>query len=834
MFQRMAEGVTGEQFHLTVPQQLLEQAPAALSEPVADVAPPASVVDNVDVPRPRSSVDAAFERDERRQAEADALREHAAREYEVETLYDSRYPDASTIPALSNPSTQPIAATPSPPPPPAPAPTSHSDHVPPPPDESPVIVPNLPSHSFSSHFQHEIGPAPGFHSAVRFDLPAAVTREEDVPNAEEEAAQDVGDAPLRGEDLEGTTLPLGEAVDASQTVQHEAEDVEGGVKEGGLMIIDDDNDAEIVSPALHVPSDVDDSAPPIADKPLVGATPLPADAGVTNGPHLFTGVAPPQNPLIAPPTTSDAADEPAIVKETLSSEAATAVEWTTQPQPVESSLAVDPSALPLPTTITPSSTSPSFVLPVFNPRPLSSHFQLETGPAPDFDSRVRFQLPATVSREVDVPNREEEGDEAMESVQEGSATVLPLGQAIDASHPAIHQAEDVEPLAQSGLTIVDDDDEGFSAPTAGEAMVDEAPPSPVKATFGATPPPSDLKSPNSTAAHLHNGVAPPQNPSIVPLSLPVTPAAASPANVERSPTPPLPTIAVEPSTSDYSAPDEVKFAVDDDEEEEDELADDVEEDGDVTPERAVYGLGLPEGEQVETSYDVAQDSDEEEEEEEDRQEKKEVEEITIEDSSDEEGAEVEQGTSLAPSSEPIDYRTEDERELEEQQEVEREDEIQENDQVRLIPSRFSQSRLTSHPRLQLVSEVDELASSAIAPSSPAAALTSHSPIAIHGVIEPGEFSFDTPIRFGGEGEQSMEPRESLDDPIEVDGEVLPEAKEEAASDVPVVEEVPSAAEEVGEEVGEKLQASEVQLARGDSVETSTEVRSFLPSLFVPG
>ncbi|GAA5973940.1 hypothetical protein JCM11641_001232 [Rhodosporidiobolus odoratus] len=594
--------------------------------------------------------------------------------------------------------------------------------------------------ALDSHFQREIGPEPAFDSRVNFPV-APIQTSVDAPLESQERNQEETVQEMI-EEKDREVAPLGEAQDVLHGVRAgEQADLPTGVGEaGGMQVVDDDE-----------PFSTGEVTSATASEPRVSA---PSPSGPMREPvdPVSLAAVEPSTPL-QPDAAADAPLSPAGPVDVPTSSPRPAAESAYSAYQAISAPPRDPFPPPQPDPIVPihALTEPTF----------SSHFCREIGPEPAFDSRVQLDLPPTVTREGDALDWDEERAREvkrmtrLEEAGREEGEVLPLSQAVDASKSEQREADDFQqPRAEkSGLTIVDDDDElpatADSAPTV-EAVL--SPPPHEKSVLGATPPPPDLPV-SVDDPPIVDGVAPPQNIALVAEPLPATPAVQAPsppsfpsasstqidqlassaitvniapAEPSLQPRPPSPAI---PSATQ----DEIRFddfmKLDDsieDEGEGDEAGDEdqlVSEDERSSP-RPSGGtskgvLGLPAGEDVETSdaapieLDESEDEDSEEEEEEGEGTKNgEVEELVIASSEDDDESVVEEEKSRveqAPSSEPIDYRSEDERAMEDRELVEEPDE-----------------------ELQTVSDVQ----------------VARSPLHVHDVAEPGEWSPDMPLRFG--------------------------------------------------------------------------------------
>ncbi|GAA5954808.1 hypothetical protein JCM10213_008946 [Rhodosporidiobolus nylandii] len=592
-----------------------------------------------------------------------------------------------------------------------------------------------PRPALSSHFQNEIGPRPDFDSRV--DLPASPTQTNvDAPLESQERNQEESVEEMI-EEKEGEVAPLAETQDVLHAVSGEQADGPAGPSEaGGILVVDDDEPFAETAASASVAEERAASLPPFEDRatPSGGSPRLPTEAVSAPAPS------PPPADLEAPAPASPsrpAADLPHAVPASSSRAEA---------------MARDPSPSPTPDPIVP-------VHGLQEPH-LSSHFQLEPGPAPSFDSQVKLDVPPTMTREEDVMDSDEEREQEEDRLrrngeaEETKTRALPLERLVDASKSEQRQQVDVEQPQQAdgGLMIVDDDDQLPASPAAATAVEVSPPPSsPKKVVLGATPPPADAAATTvreDGSPPIVDGVAPPQNPALVPEPLPATPNVASPASGPLSPAPPPTTDLESAAPASFPSPapphskgsleqDEIRFddfveldGSEGEEGEEDQLAQDEADDGDLTPDRANRfspsaataggALGLAPGEDVgEMSDAVYSSSDNERDDEapetDGKGEKSAPEEIMLGSSSDvavEEGQQPSATREQAPSSEPIDYRSEDEREIEE-----------------------SEAMKQDEPAL-------------LVPESASPPPPFHSPLRVHDVLEPGEWSPDRPIRFG--------------------------------------------------------------------------------------
>ncbi|GAA5851175.1 hypothetical protein JCM8547_004155 [Rhodosporidiobolus lusitaniae] len=671
-----------------------------------------------------------------------------------------------------------------------------------------------------SHFQLEDKPAPPLDSKV--DLPInPVETSVDAPlesqerNQEEtveEGSEEVEQGKVTGEERQEEEQNLLET-----KVGGEQADYAVVAEQQGFAVVDDDEPIANAEPAHDVV--VDEGAlplPPVEAVEVVEAEPA-------------APVAPSPLPQATSPLPAAAPSLPP---------APPADDLTTQAVSAKRSPFPHPDPM-----ILPASSLPRFHL--------SSHFQLEPGPAPAFDSRVRLDLPPTVTREIDAVDSENERDEGETRRRNGEETgeekYHTLAEAVDVSGPSEKEAADVEsaPAAEEGLTIVDDDEDVLHSAPSG--IVQTAPPpapSSPRKRLGATPPPPATDA-NATAlgyyappssVHIHGGVAPPTNPSILPPTLPTTPAEATPAPTESV----EPSVEPEQEEKGQESEDFVGFGGNNEEEQEDASVEKEDEPSSDLPASSSAGvLGLPAGEEVEMGEPVQGEDDDEDTEEQVEEPKEEgVEEIDLVGSSDEEEKEngekqvevpqeeeEEKGRETEPSSEPIDYRTEDELELEAQEQAEGgEQEMDEVDQIMLADVEED--------------EIDQLASSVANPSSPAPAASApendDQHVHIHNVVEPGEWHEGEPIRFGDAPPAASEPQQEQETVLEEEplstrasvkepsASAEPDQQKGGKDDEPVAVEM---SEEYGggEEESAAVQPTDVQSARGGSVETASEL-----------
>ncbi|GAA6034683.1 hypothetical protein JCM8097_001116 [Rhodosporidiobolus ruineniae] len=615
------------------------------------------------------------------------------------------------------------------------------------PDERPATA--------SSHFQLEPGSAPDFDSHV--NLPVAPTETKvDAPLESQERNQDesVSEAIEEAQEVPPPTEG-GQDISGPAAVAEQA-DVPAGPAPAstGLQVVDDD---EPIEPA---------SSLPVEEEQL----PLP----------------PPPPP--APSVSAPAPPAPTVTDEAVSSLPSPPPESQPLPHAVPAS---DLTAEAVARNPSPSS-APDPIVPVHALQDplstLSSQFQLEPGPAPDFDSPVRLPPVPTITREVDALNSDEErerDEEQRRKAGEQAASaeqVPPLQQLVDASTSAQREAQDFEqpPVQESGLMVVDDDEEDFqAAQTASDVVVETAPPapaSPQKRVLGATPPPADAESTALTAEGdqppIIDGVAPPQNLDLVPEPLPASPVAASLPLSAPSPAPASAPFADEPEptaalASESAAEDKIPFEddtvmVDNAEDEQDELDEEGDESGEIvlgTPGRVspssvggVLGLGADEAYEVSTAPGPESDDEDEGEQEAPKQNgaaEKEAEELVLS-SSDavvEEAAESvpPAARETAPSSEPIDYRSEDERAIEAREVEEEELAVETEPAVEAEEPRQEQQQQQEGP----IKPFGSFPSSTTTIANPPSAHIHSSPISIKNVVDPGEWHAGEPIRFGG-------------------------------------------------------------------------------------
>ncbi|GAA5821648.1 hypothetical protein JCM3770_003605 [Rhodotorula araucariae] len=659
---------------------------------------------------------------------------------------------------------------------------------------APLSAPHL-----SSHFRFETGPTPALDSPVpyppvhaehNFDSPV---HEGDLTRGEEEAPVRVGvDAEeMRDEALVGRARPLEGAEDATGTHVCEQEDVEtdSAVGGGGLVVIDDDAD---LAPVLedNTQESADVKTAPGLEHVVLTATPPPIDTSVeVSQPPIVDGVAPPQNPALLPsarPATPLAA---AALTNANASPGA--------PAPYPPFAPVEPVLNPgfIPSTYTSEDDSgPSAPSSALSPSHLSSHFQISAARVPTVDSRV----PYTSRGEEEAPLRV--GVEAEElRVDALVGRARPLEGAEDSTRTHMHEQEDVETGRAGdagGLVVIDDDADlapsGEENVRIAQETVDvNSKTEPERIVLGATPPPG---------APVVNGVAPPQNLELIPAPAPPSPPAP---NNEALPAPSADLAAASDAVAAPHPADEIRF--------EDLVALDssTDEDGDdsadevlstLVPNRSRHTsqasrppltvLRLPAGEDVSTAGAAVQPAEDDDEQEspsiikgyvrplgletvtETSTEAAEVgeEDELVSSDRDETGTAAHEGSSMAPSSEPISYRSEDERDGF-ASDGESEQDVLSGDNGREVV--FNE------------------------PTAP------HPPLHIHDVVEPGEWDPSEPIRFGeSSGATVREPAEEpvVEEPVEQDDVVRGG----------------SAAVEVDTDA-EAMQPSEVLSARGASV-----------------
>lgn len=681
---------------------------------------------------------------------------------------------------------------------------------------------------FSSHFKLEDRPAMSLTSPLPYppvraehSVDSPVHSDDNLDDQVDEAPIRVGvtDDEMRDGAFVGRLVPLASMQDGSPTRAKEARDLpDGGEGEsepaqGGLTILDDDASFPPSRPgepeALVAPPQVPHGQG--HERVVLGATPPPADYEADEQ-HLpiVDGVAPPQNLAIVPesaPRTPPPAPAPEPARQVAQ-----------PPAEMSSASAAEEPAAPL------ASYAPSApVGPVFNadyapsapevsnddndslavprsalsPPALSSHFAVAPGPTPALDSPLPYP-PVHTEHSVDSPVHS--GDERVDLVDEAPIRVgvapdemqdeslvgraRPLGGAVDASAAGIalaHEQEDAEmggeETGEGGLLIIDDDE---LAPFEQQADGQDASPvdlvSPVEAeriVVGATPPPA--AEPADEEPPIVDGVAPPQNPSLLPEPAPPSPPTLGDALADAEVA--APSSAHAASSAEPQAVDEVRF---EDFVELDSSSEDDDDDGDsdeevllsLVPNRSTRQspqagepapvgpvLGLPAGEEVGAGEATAPLADEDDDEaaspappssddggmtDEPALEGETVQETAVDlleagevDAARE--AEGPRAPSQAPSSEPLSYRSEDDVDDLVFLEPERGDGYDE--QVRSPPlPPGSREHLLTFPELQ-----DDLADSSL-----------H----IHGVTEPGEWDPSDAIRFGGAAEEPVEEQEA--------------------------------------------------------------------------
>ncbi|BGP51698.1 hypothetical protein JCM10450v2_007648 [Rhodotorula kratochvilovae] len=668
-------------------------------------------------------------------------------------------------------------------------------------------------------------PYPPVHTEHSVDSPV---HEGDPSRGEEEAPLKVGveAEELRDEALVGRARPLDSAVDASRMQVHEQEDVEmsGAEGAGGFVVIDDH--AEIAPAAEEVAqvaqADVTEVDKPEAERMVLTATPPPAETTDEQPfPPIVDGVAPPQNPALVP------APAPSSPPSTVSA-APVADKVAPPPAAYPPFAPIKPiiNAGFIPST-RPASHEDEPIAPssALSPRHLSSHFQFSPCPAPALDSPVPYP-PVHAEHSVDspvhgddLPHGEEDaplrvGVEAEELRDEALVgRARPLGGAVDASIVQVHEQEDVDmggAASEGGLVVIDDDAETVAvveevAQVARDTVDEFVKPETEPIVLSATPPPPPAEaSEEQPSPPIVDGVAPPQNPALVPVPTPPSPGAQAD---EDAPAPVATTASqavVKPQPADEIRFEDYLELDSSTDEEGDDSADEVH--SALVPDRSRQTshaseaprtvLGLPAGEGAvisEATAPLAEDDDDEQDEPAAQPRNGDIEEYehplglesVTETSTDavevgeedqlagDEVGEVSNAPrdapSQAPSSEPISYRSEDER-----------------DELAILEPYGEEGDLAEQ-------NGDELHDEHVEP---------HAPLHIHDVVEPGEWDPSEPIRFGDSSgifeEQANEP--TVEEPAE---------QNDAVRGGSAVVEV--------ETDGEALQPSEVISARGTSV-----------------
>ncbi|GAA5901064.1 hypothetical protein JCM8208_007607 [Rhodotorula glutinis] len=464
----------------------------------------------------------------------------------------------------------------------------------------------------SSHFRLEDRPPMSLSSPIPYPPVRAEHNVDSPVHSDDERVDLVDEAPvrvgvsdeeMRDAALVGRHVPLasmqdGSPVRAKKAYDLPAEEGEAEQAQGGLTIFDDDasfppsrsGELESVAQAL--------AAAPHAHA-FIGATPPPIDGdeGKEQQPPIVDGVAPPQNldivPESAPPSPPRAHVEPpapAPVELERARDASPAAVPEVPHASFAPSAPVDPSidAGRAPTALdlahSPSPAAPS---PALSPRAFSSHFQLAPGPTPALDSPIPYP-PVHAEHSVDSPVHSD--DERVDLVDEApvrvgiddeemrdealAGKVRPLEEAVDASGAAgaLEQVDvemdGEEGIGASGLLVVDDDADGFGSVEVEEEpalVVDEAPTAPLKSLEQLDAEPSFLGTTRPSALDhgderppIVDGVAPPQNPSLLPDPLPASPPATLGDAFVLADTPVLP-LAPSTAPADPQPADEVRF-----------------------------------------------------------------------------------------------------------------------------------------------------------------------------------------------------------------------------------------------------------------------------------
>ncbi|BGP43481.1 hypothetical protein JCM10449v2_007516 [Rhodotorula kratochvilovae] len=684
----------------------------------------------------------------------------------------------------------------------------------------------------SSHFRFEDVPTPPLDSPVPYppvhtehsvDSPV---HEGDPSRGEEEAPLKVGveAEELRDEALVGRARPLDSAVDASSMQVHEQEDVEmsGAASEDGLVVIDDD--AEIAPAAEQVAQVVQDAVEEgvthTTERIILSVTHPPAETGDEQPPPpIVDGVAPPQNPALVP-APAPSSPPPAMSAAPVADKVTTQLASYPPFAPIKPILNAGfiPSTRPASDDDNP--IAPSSAL---SPPHLSSHFQFSPRRAFALDSPVPYP-PVHAEHSVDspvhgddLPHGEEDaplrvGVEAEELRDEALVgRARPLGGAVDASIVQVHEQEDVDmggAASEGGLVVIDDDAEIVAvveevAQVAQDTVDEVVKPETERIVLSATPPPAEAGAEQQDPP-IVDGIAPPQNPALVPVPTPPSPGAQADEHVPAPVTTTASQAVVKPQPADEISFEDYLELDSSTDEEGDDSADEVH--SALVPDRSRHVsqaseaprtvLGLPAGEGVvagEATAPLAEDDDDGQDEPAAQTRNGDIEEYehplgleTVTETStdaveaDEEDqlagdevAEVSNASrdapSQAPSSEPISYRSEDG-----------------HDELAILEPYGDEGDLVEQ-------NGDELRDEHAEP---------HAPLHIHDVVEPGEWDPSEPIRFGNSSgvfeEQTSEP--TVEEPVEQNDAVRGG----------------SAAVEV-ETDGEAQQPSEVISARGTSV-----------------
>lgn len=393
----------------------------------------------------------------------------------------------------------------------------------------------------AGNIEYELAPPGRSLSPPRFErVPAGhrvdspVTVDGDEQDAEGEAVDDevirvgVDEEEMADSSFVGRVQPLSGFVDASREDVHEQADLEDMTTDSqALVVIDDDDDGDDAE-GHRLDKPVEKTTGPPVPQALprkrIGATPPPSFEGEGPVAPIIAGVAPPVNFDIVP----DPPHQPERDSET------TFPAHTGRLEHKEESLAPPaPDSAGQTRSLKGGEDEPKLPSALLNRESAAQEATIDT--------RVAFQVPPTIHR-PDSPLEEDElSEEDDEVVRVGVAAeeeldarwveeAKPLARGIDVSDRPRHEQVDVavaaEDAGSAALTIVDDDVDAAS-PTIDPV---EATPglASVQASLSTVSPstaPAELLFRREEATAFPYGVAPPQNPDIVPASTAALPAA---------------------------------------------------------------------------------------------------------------------------------------------------------------------------------------------------------------------------------------------------------------------------------------------------------------------
>ncbi|GAA5985358.1 hypothetical protein JCM10908_006945 [Rhodotorula pacifica] len=382
------------------------------------------------------------------------------------------------------------------------------------------------------NIEYELAPPPRSSSPPRFERPPTEHRVDSpvTVDDEDEARQvradedmvrvGVEEEEMRNSTWVGRNQPLRGAVDASHEDVREQQDLDVAAGNSqGLVVIDDDGEEETGEAAETRIAPVASAAQPSPRK-RIGATPPPSCAFDQDEPPIVEGVAPPVNYDILP-------DSPLRRRRASEEPAALAIErpydHTAEATPV-AALADVGQARSL------FDSKPDSTLP-------SAELNRESATeAITSDSRPPYQAPPTFHRQ-DSPLEEgelpEDDDDNVVRVgitaeEEQDARLAEdartLATAVDASRPAQKEQDDfagADAATEQSLAVIDDDEDAFEGDASNSLLpadTSAAGPDPASAARSSSPTAQAAPAREELPTSFPYGVAPPQNPDILPTS----------------------------------------------------------------------------------------------------------------------------------------------------------------------------------------------------------------------------------------------------------------------------------------------------------------------------